>query len=88
MDLIGSVYSRELKVSAMRALDAGETVPQVARRLQLSPKIRERWRAEWRAKGEAAFPGSGRRQALVLDSLQTVAELERKIDQFTMKSDL
>ena len=39
MDLARTVYSRELKIAAMRALDAGETGGQVARRLQLSPKL-------------------------------------------------
>lgn len=54
-------YSRELKISAMKALDAGETGGQVARKFQISPKLLEKWRADWRARGEAAFAGAGRR---------------------------
>ena len=63
MDLSRAVYSRDLKVTAMRALDAGATTAEIARKYQLSPKLLERWRGEWRARGEAAFPGIGRRAA-------------------------
>ena len=61
MDLSRAVYSRELKIAAMRALDAGGTGGAVARKYQVSPKLLERWRGEWRAKGELVFPGVGRR---------------------------
>ena len=61
MDLSRAVYSRDLKIAAMRALDAGSTTGEIARKYQLSPKLLERWRGEWRAKGELAFPGIGRR---------------------------
>ena len=47
----------------MRALDAGSATGEIARKYQLSPKLLERWRGEWRARGEHAFPGSGRRGA-------------------------
>ena len=63
MDLARTVYSRDLKITAMRALDAGARTGEIARKYQLSPKLLERWRGEWRAKGEAAFPGIGRRGA-------------------------
>jgi transposase-like protein len=49
------VYSRELKMAAMREIDAGRTISEVARHLELSPKPLERWRGEWRARGELAF---------------------------------
>jgi transposase-like protein len=61
MDLARSVYSRELKITVMRALDAGATTNEMARKYQLAPKLIERWRGEWRAKGEGAFPGIGYR---------------------------
>jgi len=83
------VYSRDLKIAAMRALDAGATYAEIARKYQLSPKLLERWREEWRAKGESAFPGSGRRSADLpaLDDARRIAELERKIGQMTMEND-
>jgi transposase len=89
MDMARIQYSRELKISAMRALDAGETSGQVARKFQISPKLLEKWRAEWRARGEAAFPGPGRRPRLETSASeqQQIAELERKIGQMAMEND-
>jgi putative transposase len=88
MDLSRAVYNRELKVAAMRALDAGSTIAETARRYQVSPHLLDRWRGEWRAKGELAFPGIGRRSASpVVDGAQRIAELERKIGQLTMEND-
>src|SRR5579884_487106 len=61
MDVSRSVYSRDLKIAAMRALDAGSSGAEIARKYQVSPHLLERWRSEWRAKGDLAFPGIGRR---------------------------
>ena len=89
MDLARTVYSRDLKITAMRALDAGTRTGEIARKYQLSPKLLERWRGEWRAKGEAAFPGIGHRGAGLpaLDDARRIADLERKIGQLTMEND-
>jgi transposase len=89
MDLSRAVYSRDLKITAMRALDAGTTLGELARKYQLSPHLLERWRGEWRAKGELAFPGMGRRgvDLPALDDARRIAELERKIGQLTMEND-
>jgi transposase len=89
MDLARSIYSRDLKIAAMRALDAGSAAGEIARKYQLSPKLLERWRGEWRARGELAFPGIGRRGADLpaLEDARRIAELERKIGQLTMEND-
>ena len=89
MDLSRAAYSRDLKIAAMRALDAGSATGEIVRKYQLSPKLLERWRGEWRARGELAFPGSGRRGADLpaLDDAHRIAELERKIGQLTMEND-
>ena len=89
MDLSRAIYSRDLKIATMRALDAGAATSEIARKYQLSPKLLERWRGEWRAKGELAFPGIGRRGAVfpALDDARRIAELERKIGQLTMEND-
>jgi putative transposase len=89
MDLSRAAYSRDLKIAAMRALEAGSATGEIARKYQLSPKLLERWRGEWRARGELAFPGSGRRGADLpaLDDARRIAELERKIGQLTMEND-
>jgi transposase len=73
----------------MRALDAGTRTGEIARKYQLTPKLLERWRGEWRAKGEAAFPGIGHRGTGLpaLDDVRRIADLERKIGQLTMEND-
>lgn len=89
MDLSRAVYSRDLKMAAMRALDAGATTGEIARKYQVSPHLLERWRGEWRAKGDLAFPGIGRRGAWLpaVDDARRIAELERKIGQLAMEND-
>ena len=51
MDLARRIYSRELKLAAMREIDDGRTVGEVARLLELSPNLLQRWRGEWQAPG-------------------------------------
>jgi transposase len=89
MDLSRAVYSRDLKIAAMRALDGGATNGEIARKFQVSPHLLERWRSEWRAKGELAFPGIGRCGAALpaVDDARRIGELERKIGQLTMEND-
>jgi len=88
MELARRNYSRDLKIAAMREIDGGRRIGEVARQLELSPKLLERWRGEWQARGEHAFPGIGRRGITpALNELQQVAELERKIGQLTMEND-
>ena len=90
MDLSRAVYSRDLKIATMHALDAGTaTTGEIARKYQLSPKLLERWRGEWRAKGDLAFPGIGRRGAGLpaVDDARRIGELERKVGQLTMEND-
>ena len=82
MDLARRVYSRDLKIAAMREIDGGRPMSEVARHLELSPHLLDRWRGERRTRGELAFPGVGRRGVTpALTELQRIAELERKIGQ-------
>jgi len=90
MDLSRAVYNRDLKIAAMRALDAGSGAAEIARKYQLSPKLLERWRGEWRAKkANWPFLGIGRRGVNLpaVDDARHIAELERKIGQLTMEND-
>ena len=89
MDLSRAVYSRDLKIGAMRALDAGATIGEIARKYQVSPHLLDRWRGEWRAKGDLAFPGIGRRGVSLpaVEDARRIGELERKIGQLTMEND-
>ena len=77
-------YSRELKLAAMREIDSGKSMAEVAPVYQLSPRRLEVWKGEWRAKGELAFPGKGVRPQARLDA-ERIALLERKIGQQTME---
>jgi len=79
-------YSRELKIAAMREIDSGKGIAEVARMYQLSLKRLETWKGEWRAKGELAFPGKSARPQTRLDA-ERIAELERKIGQQAMAID-
>lgn len=88
MNLPRRVYSRELKRAVMLEMDAGRTAAETARKYQLNPKQLEKWRSDWRARGELAFPGNGQRaEAPVLDQSRRIAELERKIGQLTIEND-
>ena len=55
MDLSRAVYNRDLKIAAMRALDAGSATGEIARKYQLSPNLLTRWRGEWRRR--STMPG-------------------------------
>src|SRR5579872_3081663 len=89
MDLPRAVYSRDLKIAAMRALDAGATGGEIARKYQVSPHLLERWRSERRAKGDLVFPGIGRRGVArpAVDDARGGAELEQNIGQLTREND-
>jgi transposase-like protein len=73
MDLSRAVYSRDLKIAAMRALDAGSTIGEIARKYQLSPHLVDRWRGEWRAKENWPSPASGDGAPICLLSTTSVA---------------
>ena len=79
-------YSRELKLAAMREIDSGKGMAEVARMYQLSPKRLETWKGEWRAKGDLAFPGKGSQPQSKVNA-DRISELERKIGQQTMEID-
>ena len=75
-------------LAILRRTICGRRIGEVARHLEVSPKLLERWRGEWQARGELAFPGVGKRGlSPALTELQRIAELERKIGQLTMEND-
>src|SRR2546427_10177959 len=85
MDLARRIYSRELKIAAMQEIDSGRTIGEVARQLELSPHLLDRWRGEWRSRGELAFPGIGRsRISPAFAELQRRDDLVRKVAQLPM----
>lgn len=54
-------YSEEFKKEAVEySLSSGKTAEEVARDLGISLHNLDRWRAQYRKRGELAFPGHGR----------------------------
>jgi transposase-like protein len=76
-------YSREFKLAAVRRLEAGVSIAEVARGVEVNPNVLHRWRREFRQAPGIAFPGRGQRRW----SEGKIAELERKVGQQAMEID-
>jgi len=76
-------FTKEFKLAAVRRLETGASMAEVARACELNPNVLHRWRREFRDGVDRAFPGLGRRKP---DETQ-VAELERKVGQQTLEID-
>jgi transposase len=76
-------FTREFKLAAIRRLEQGISVAEVARALEVNPNLLHRWRSEFRQGTGNVFPGHGQRRW----SEGRMAELERKIGQQTLEID-
>jgi transposase len=76
-------FTREFKLAAIRRLEQGISIAEVARALEVNPNLLHRWRSEFRQGPGNAFPGQGQRRW----SEGRIAELERKIGQQTLEID-
>ena len=76
-------FTRETKMAAVRRLESGSSVAEVARAFEVNPNVLHRWRSEFRQGPGNAFPGYGQRRW----SEGRIAELERKIGQQTLEID-
>src|SRR6202166_3347968 len=83
MGLSRRKFTREFKLDAIEHLEAGTSVTAVARALEVSPGLLQRWRQEFCESPGRAFPGGGKRR---LDP-DRVAQLEHKIGQQTLEID-
>ena len=83
MGLSRRTFTRELKLAAVRRLEAGVSLAEVSRGLEVSPNVLHRWVREFRQAPGNAFPGQGQRRW----SEGKVAELERKIGQQAVEID-
>ena len=83
MGLSRRTFTREMKLAAVRRLEAGATIAEVARAFEVNPNLLHRWRREFRQGPGNAFPGLGKRR---WDEAQQ-AKLERKIGQQTLEID-
>jgi transposase-like protein len=83
MGLSRRTFTREFKLAAVRRLEAGVSLAEVVRGLEVSPNVLHRWVREFRQAPGNAFPGQGQRRW----SEGKVAELERKIGQQAVEID-
>lgn len=61
MGRIRRTYTPEFKSEAVKMIsERGHRISQVARDLDLDPKLIRRWRAALEQEGDGAFPGRGR----------------------------
>jgi transposase len=76
-------FTKEFKLTAVRRLEGGQSVAEVARALEVHPSDLHRWRGELQDHGVRAFSGAGKKRA----EESEIAALQRKIGQQTMEID-
>lgn len=83
MELSRRQFTKEFKVAAVRRLEQGISITEVARGLEVSPNVLHRWRKEFRDSAGNAFSGHGKQRW----PDGKVADLERKIGRQTLEID-
>ena len=83
MGLSRRQFTKEFKLAAVRRLEQGISIAEVARGLEVNPNVLHRWRREFRGGVGNAFLGNGKQRW----SQGRVAELERKVGQQTLEID-
>ena len=76
-------FTPEFKQAAVRRLELGASVAEVARGCEVNANVLHRWRREMQQDGAHAFPGIGRCRA----EENQVAELERKVGRQALEID-
>ncbi len=76
-------FTREFKEGAVRRMEMGVPVAEVARASEVNANLLYRWRRELREFGSRAFSGPGRSRV----EEQQVAALERKVGQQALEID-
>ena len=83
MGLSRRMFTKEFKLAAVRRLEEGISIAEVARALEVNPNVLHRWRREFRQGPGNAFPGHGKQRW----SEGRIADLERKIGQQALEID-
>src|ERR1700733_5708619 len=83
MGLSRRQFTQEFKLAAVRRLEQGASIAEVARGLEENPNVLHRWRREFRQGPGNAFAGNGKQRW----SEGRVAELERKVGQQALEID-
>src|SRR3982751_4067536 len=76
-------FTKEFKLAAVRRLEQGISIAEVARALEVNPNVLHPWRRGVREGPGNAFPGNGKQRW----SEGRIAELERKIGQQALEID-
>ena len=76
-------FTKEFKEAAVRRLELGTSVGEVARACEVNPNVLHRWRRELRDYGAKAFAGEGQGRV----EQTRVAELERKVGRQALEID-
>jgi transposase len=78
-------FTAEYKREALRMVEQQQlSVAEVARRLGIKANLLYRWKAQFAADGEQAFPGSGQQTAQEAE----LARLRRENEQLRMERDI
>jgi transposase-like protein len=83
MGLSRRKFTKEFKEAAVRRLELGASLAEVARACEVNPNVLHRWRRELRDYGAKAFAGNGQRRR----EESKVADLERKVGRQAMEID-
>jgi transposase len=83
MGLSRRQFTREFKLTAVRQLEQGVTIGEVARALEVNPNVLHRWKREFRQGPGNVFPGWGKRRW----SEGRMSELEGKIGRQALEID-
>jgi transposase len=83
MGAIRRQFTQEFRLAAVRRLEQGASMAEVARGLEVSPNVLHRWRKEFRQGPGHAFPGNGKPRW----EEGRVADLERKVGQQVLEID-
>jgi transposase-like protein len=62
MGLSRGQFTKEFKLAAVRRLEQGVSIAEVARGLEVNPNVLHRWRWEFRTGSGNVFPGNGKQR--------------------------
>ena len=83
MGLSRRKFTKEFKEEAVRRLELGASLAEVARACEVNPNVLHRWKRELQDYGTKAFSGNGQRRS----DEQHVVELERKVGRQALEID-
>jgi len=83
MSLSRRKFTKEFKEAAVRRLELGASLAEVARACEVNPNVLHRWKRELREHGTKAFLGNGRDRA----DENRIAELEHKVGRQALEID-